>query len=58
MELRVSLELYTLRYTNYKNVVEPPAHLIKVTYTLLPKATWNITMHAQATEETPIMLSG
>ena len=29
-----------------------------VTYTLAPKSVWEITMHATATEKTPIMLSG
>ncbi|KII95246.1 hypothetical protein PLICRDRAFT_48209 [Plicaturopsis crispa FD-325 SS-3] len=29
-----------------------------VTYTLEPKAIWNITIHATASEETPILLSG
>lgn len=31
---------------------------LQVTYTLGPKSTWKITMHAAADEETPIMLSG
>ncbi|EPQ59403.1 galactose mutarotase-like protein [Gloeophyllum trabeum ATCC 11539] len=30
----------------------------KVSYTLEPKSTWKITMHATASERTPIMLSG
>ena len=30
----------------------------QVTYTLEPNAVWNIQIHSQATEKTPIMLTG
>jgi len=36
----------------------PGAVSSKVTYTLEPNSLWNIRIHSQATEKTPIMLSG
>ncbi|KAF8897676.1 galactose mutarotase-like domain-containing protein [Infundibulicybe gibba] len=36
----------------------PGAVTTSVTYTLEPKSTWKISMHAVATKKTPIMLSG